>query len=212
MECLKIDPIQPEADILGRAARVLRRGGVVVYPTETFYGLGANIFEEAACERIRSLKGRRGNKPLPIIVSAINQLDSVIASRPSWLELMAERFWPGPLSLVLPVRPGLQGPLGRYATVVARVSSHKVARGLASTLGFPLTATSANPSDCPPAETAEEAMGHFDVGVDLILDGGSTPGGQPSTIADLSGTTPRLVRPGPVPWLDIVKVLQEAGR
>ena len=96
MERLKIDPNEPESDILQYAARLLRRGGVIAYPTETFYGLGANAFDASACEKILSLKGRRDNKPLPLIVGGIEQLDMLLKSRPPWLELIAGRFWPGP--------------------------------------------------------------------------------------------------------------------
>jgi L-threonylcarbamoyladenylate synthase len=188
---------------------VLREGGVVAYPTETFYGLGANALEASACDKILRLKGHRENKPLTLIVGGIEQIDVFVESHPPWLELVAKRFWPGPLSLVLPVSSHLSGPMGRYSSVVVRVSSHFVARELARTAGFPLTATSANPSNEPPARTADEAVRPFGSNLDVVLDGGPTPGGRPSTIVDLNGPTPRLIRRGPIALEDVVKVLEE---
>jgi len=209
MERLNIDPNEPETDVLQYAARVLREGGVVAYPTETFYGLGANALEASPCDKILILKGHRENKPLTLIVSGIEQIDVFVESHPPWLELVASEFWPGPLSLVLPVRSNLSGPMGQYSSVVVRVSSHSVARELARTAGFPLTATSANPSNEPPARTADEVVGPFGSRLDLVLDGGRTPGGPSSTIVDLNGPTPRLIRRGPIALEDIEKALEE---
>ena len=208
-KCLKIDPERPEKDVLQYAARVLRSGGVVAYPTETFYGLGANALDASACEKIFRLKGRPENKPLPVIVSGIEQMGVFAASHPPWLELVARRFWPGPLSIVLPVPSNLSGPMGQYNSVVVRVSSHFVARELARIAGFPLTATSANPSNQPPVRTADEALSPFGTGLDLVLDGGPTPGGRPSTIVDLNGPTPRLIRRGPIALEDVAKAIRE---
>ena len=205
---LKINPERPEIDVLQYAAGVLRGGGVVAYPTETFYGLGANALDTSACEKISSLKGRPENKPFPLIVGGIDQIDAFADSHPPWLELVARRFWPGPLSVILPVPSNVSGPMGQHGSVVVRVSSHRVARELARTAGFPLTATSANLSDEPPARTADEAVRPFGSGLDLLLDGGPTPGGRPSTIVDLNGSTPRLVRGGPIALEDVERAVR----
>ena len=192
-----------------RAAAAVLSGEVVAYPTETFYGLGANALDASACEKISSLKGRPENKPLPLIVGGIEQIDAFVDSHPPWLELVARRFWPGPLSIVLPVPSHLSGSMGQHGSVVVRVSSHMVARELARTAGFPLTATSANLSNEPPARTADEAVRPFGPSLDLLLDGGPTPGGRPSTIVDLNGSTPRLVRRGPIALEDVERVIRE---
>ncbi len=178
----------------------LRAGAVLAYPTETFYGLGANAFDPVACGRILELKGREVGKALPIIVADIGQLDLIADELPRAVAPLAERFWPGPLTLVLPVRSGLPGALAGLTTVAVRVSGLVLAREMARLGGFPLTSTSANRSGGFPARTADEVEAVLGEGLDLTLDGGPTLGGNPSTIVDLSCPEPRLLRHGAIPF------------
>lgn len=209
MERIRVDPNRPEPDIVEHAANLLRRGAVVAYPTETFYGLGADAFDSGACERIRRLKGREADKPLPLIVDGVDRLESLCDPIPHALYALATRFWPGPLTLVVPVRTGLGGPLTGHPTVAVRVSGLVLARELVRKAGVPLTATSANRSGKPPATTADEVGTFWSEGVDVLLDSGPTSGVQPSTIVDLSGRTPRLLRQGPVGFDEVLKVLEQ---
>jgi L-threonylcarbamoyladenylate synthase len=208
MERVKVDPEQPDPDTLKRAAELLREGAVVAYPTETFYGLGANAFNEVACERIRGLKGRAADKPLPLIVADVEQLELLCDSIPPSLPGLAERFWPGPLTVVVPVRADLIGKLAEHLTVAVRVSGLPLARELARVAGVPLTATSANPSHQKPPVTADEVEESLSRGLDLLLDGGPTKGGRASTIVDLSGEKPRLLRRGAVAYSEVLERLE----
>jgi len=190
-------------ELLDQAAVILRDSGVIVFPTETFYALGARAQDAAACARVFSLKGREEGKLLPLIVADLDQVLRITAGPQAAVEKLASRFWPGPLTLVLPARPGLWG----WPTLAVRVSSSAVAREIARRIGGPLTATSANRSGEFPAETAEAVEAEFGSNVDLILDAGRTPGGAPSTIVDLSVEKPVLLRPGAVDFEQVLQAL-----
>jgi L-threonylcarbamoyladenylate synthase len=210
MERLKVDPHRPEREILDYAARLIRRSGVVAYPTETFYGLGADALDGAANKRIVEIKGREAGKAFPLIVADIAQIEVLSNELPSSVKTLAERFWPGPLTLVIPIRVGLSGALEGLSTAAVRVSGLPLARELARAAGRPLIATSANPSSGAPARTPEEIETVFSEGVDLLLDGGPTPGGKTSTIVDVTGDEPHLIRKGPIELEDVLKVLADA--
>ena len=198
-----IDPERPSSELLDQAAVILRESGVIAYPTETFYALGARAQDAAARARVSSLKGRDESKLLPLIAADLEQVLRIAEEPHAAVEKLASRFWPGPLTLVLPARPGLWG----WPTLAVRVSSSAVAREIARRIGGPVTATSANRSGELPAETADAVEAEFGSKVDLILDGGRTPGGAPSTIVDLSEGEPVLVRPGAVDFEAILQAL-----
>lgn len=199
-----IDPDRPDPELLDQAAAILKRSGVVAYPTETFYALGARAVDEAACARVFLLKGREETRRLPLIVADLDQVFQIAAGPSGAVKRLAARFWPGPLTLVLPARPG--GGFGS-GTLAVRVSASTVARELARRIDGPLTATSANRSGEPPAESADAVEAVVGSEVDLILDGGRTPGGAPSTIVDLVGGEPVLLRPGPVDFGEVLRAL-----
>jgi L-threonylcarbamoyladenylate synthase len=186
------------------AAEVLRRGGVVAYPTETFYGLGALARDAAAVERLARAKGRPGGKPLPLLAADRAQVDQVaevgdVAAR------LAAALWPGPLTLVLPARPGLPEAItAGTGTVGIRVPGSEVARALARHAGGPLVSTSANLSGAPPPAAPDELEPSLAARIDGVLDGGRTPGGLPSTVVAIEGERIRLVRAGAVPY-DVVR-------
>jgi L-threonylcarbamoyladenylate synthase len=183
---------------ISEAAAVLRRGGVIAYPTETFYGLGALASDGAAVARLVRAKGRPDGKPLPLLGADLAQLEAVAEFSPLALRLAAA-FWPGPLTLVLPARPGLHPAItGGAGTVGVRVTSGVVASALAAAAGGALVSTSANPSGQPPPTTATSLDGALRSRLDLVLDGGATPGGRPSTVVALEEGRLTLLRPGAV--------------
>ena len=192
----------PGAALAGRvaeAAAVLRRGGVIAYPTETFYGLGALASDGAAVARLVRAKDRPDGQPLPLLGADLAQLEAVARFDPLARRL-ATAFWPGPLTLVLPARPGLAPAIiGGGGTVGVRVTSGEVAAALAAAAGGALVATSANLSGQPPPTSIDQLDGALRGRLDAVLDGGATPGGSPSTVVEVDGDRLRLLRAGVVP-------------
>lgn len=206
-----IDPVHPDPRLLLSAADMIRRGGIVAHPTETFYGLAADPFSREGVARLFEAKGRPADRSLILLVSHADQVFDVAmtpdASR-VWLDKLARAFWPGPLTLVLPVRRRLSCPaLSGADTVAVRVPSHPVAWQLTRTAGQPITSTSANVTGQPPATTADQLDPALSRHLDLILDGGPTPGGTASTLLDLAGARPRILRAGRIPADAIAAVL-----
>jgi L-threonylcarbamoyladenylate synthase len=196
---LAVDPVHPAPGDLDAAARVLRAGGLVAFPTETFYGLGANALDPAAVGRVFRAKGRPADKPLLVLVESAERAAAVVAELPGPARRLIARYWPGPLTLILRARPELPHALtAGTGTIGLRVPDHPVARGLARAAGFPITAPSANLHGGASPRTAAEVLTGLGEAVDLVLDGGPTAGGAPSTVLDLTGDRPRLVRAGAV--------------
>ncbi len=177
----------PTAAELDEAVALLRRGGVLLYPTETVYGFGCDASDDRACARVRRLKGWEAGRPLIALVDDLAQA-ATVAELGDVARELAEAHWPGPLTLVLPRRGG--------GTVALRASPHPVARALVRGLGRPLTSTSANRTGEPPPRRAGDARWHGARGPDLVLDAGATGGTVGSTIVDCCGPAPRLVRRG----------------
>lgn len=184
-------------EAIAEAAAVLRRGGLVAFPTETVYGLGANALDSDAVSRIFAAKGRPANNPLIVHFADVGQVERVAADWPEQAARLAERFWPGPLTLVLPRREGVPdivtagGP-----TVAVRVPAHPVAQALLAAVDLPIAAPSANRSNRLSPTRAEHVLRDLDGLVELILDGGATQGGIESAVLDLTAHPPRLLRPG----------------
>jgi L-threonylcarbamoyladenylate synthase len=194
-------------DDVSRAVEVLRAGGVVAYPTDTFYGLAVDPRNPVAVAALFRLKGRDPQKASPLIAASLAQARAAVEFNPRALRL-AERFWPGPLSLVLPAHASIDpAVLGGGSTAAIRVPAHDVARALAGALGCCITATSANLSGDPPVRMPADLDDELRGRVGFVIDG-VTPGGAPSTIVDVSATPPRLVRAGPVPWERVLESLQ----
>lgn len=197
--------LSPELEArVSAAAAVLRRGGLVAYPTETFYGLGALARDAAAIERLTRAKLRPEGKPLPLLAADVAQVEEVallhgLAAR------LAARLWPGPLTLVLPAAPGLDAAItAGTGTVAVRVPGSELARALARRAGGAIVSTSANLSGEPPPTAPAELSAGLVARIDHVLDGGRTPGGRPSTIVEVSGDSLRLLREGVIP-LDAVR-------
>jgi len=201
-----------DVDDVEAAATAVLRGGVVAFPTETFYGLGADPTTEAALEKLVRLKGRDAkDKPLLLLAASLDDVAPWVETFPPDFDRLVAHFWPGPLTLVLPaaaaIAPALVGPEGGVAV---RMTSHPLARRLITACGRALTGTSANRSGQPPAHNAKMARDAFGDELAALLDGGETPGGQPSTLLRLSVEGAHLVRPGAVPEAalrDLVQLL-----
>jgi len=205
---LNIDRERPEPGGIARAAAILRRGGLVAFPTETVYGLGANALDAAAVARVFEAKGRPPNNPLIVHVAGVDQVGQVAADWPQVAARLAERFWPGPLTLVLPKRPELPDVVSAGGpTVAVRVPAHPVARALLKAAGVPVAAPSANRSTELSPTTAAHVLRGLGGRIDLILDGGPTSGGIESTVLDVTTDPPRLLRPGLVTRSDIEAVV-----
>lgn len=194
---------------LTEAAGEIERGGIVAFPTETFYGLGVIYSDTEALARLFRLKRRPKNKPIPLIIGNVPEL-AIVASQPDKIAFrIIERFWPGPLTILFAAKAELSDLItGRTGKVAARVPGRSFALDLAGAVGYPLTATSANISGMPPAGSPDEVIGYFGDGVDLIVDGGIAPGEKPSTIIDMSEGTIALVREGVIPFKAILEAAE----
>jgi len=179
------------------AVEALRRGEVVAYPTETFYGLGVNALDELALARLRLLKGRGADKAISILVSNASMLERVCAEIPPLARRLIAKHWPGALTLVLPARADLPQPLVQDGCVAVRISSHPTAQALVTAFGAPVTTTSANLAGQPPASTPEMVEEAFE-GRCRVIHAGATPGGAASTIVRIRDGNLEVLRRGAI--------------
>jgi len=192
-------------DRIEAAAEVLLRGGIVVYPTETLYALGARADQEPVLRRLALAKLRPEGKPLPLIAADLAQVQRVARLEGKAL-LVAERLWPGALTLVLPALAGLSAAVtAGSGTVGIRIPGSPLARALAARAGYALVSTSANPAGGPSPARVEDLDPALLARVDHVLDGGPTPGGLPSTVVHIEGGLVRLLREGAVPLSAVVE-------
>jgi L-threonylcarbamoyladenylate synthase len=188
--------------------KAIRAGEIVVLPTETFYGLGADAFSARAVRSVYALKERDRGKPLSLVVSDLDAAERLAAEIPAVFRPLAAEFWPGPLTLVVKAKPIFPAEmLGPGGTVAVRVPGSSWLRGLLAEVGVPLTATSANLSGEAEVADPAEVVRLFEGRVAVIVDGGRTPGGRPSTVVDLTGSPPRILREGAVPSARIMPFL-----
>lgn len=187
---------------LQHAIDVLDHGGLVAFPTDTVYGLGAPAFSAESIERLYVAKGRNSTRAIAILLSSSEELTEVAIEVNNTATRLASLFWPGPLTLVVARNPDLPDILAPLPTIGVRVPDHPVALSLLSQTG-PLAVTSANLSGSSNARTAQEVMKQLRGRIHLILDGGRTPGGVPSTVVDCTSLDPVILRPGPIPEGDI---------
>ena len=204
-EIIKLDPAHSEQAFL-RCREVVRAGGVIVYPTDTFYGLGADPANPVAVRKLFTIKGRQAGEPILLLIQSAQEVPSWAAEITSVAAGLMERFWPGPLTLVFKARATVLPELtGNTGTIGLRVPGSGLTRQLLSSLGTALTGTSANSSGGLSPRTAEEIEMHVGGMVDLILDGGAAPGGEPSTVADVRGELPKVIREGAVPARELFR-------
>jgi len=183
--------------VLYRTVDILKNGGIVVYPTETFYGLGVKFDMEDSLKKLCNIKQRPEEKAMPLIIGNKGLLSVIAASINDMALLLMDRFWPGPLTLIFLAKENLSEYItaGTH-TIAVRIPGESFALQLAKTANFPITATSANPSGLPPAQDAESVIKYFGDKVDLIIDGGHTSGGLASTIVDVTGNKIKILREG----------------
>lgn len=199
-EIIKIAPDNPDERLIARAVRIIEEGGVIAYPTETFYGLGANAEDKKAVERIFLIKGRDAGSPLPVIIGSENDLAFFTEEIPPQARLLIREFWPGPLTLVFRASPRISVRLtAGTGKIGIRISSHPLAAMLAKSMAHPLIATSANPSGSPSCTRAAEVIRCLGDRTDAVIDGGETEGGHGSTILDVTVEPPTLLREGAIP-------------
>src|SRR5512140_3033389 len=179
------------------ALRVLHSGGLVAFPTDTVYGVGASAFDQDAVQAIYAAKDRPDEKAIPVLLGDASELSRVALHLSDMAQRLAARFWPGPLTIVVRKRPALPAAVSATDTIGVRVPDHRVARELLRAAG-PLAVTSANRSGQPSPRSAEAVLQQLGGRINLILDGGSTPGGVPSTVVDCTGEEPGILRAGPI--------------
>jgi len=194
---IKINPENPEPERIGEAVAILKSGGVIGFPTETFYGLGADARSEAAIGKIFDAKGRDFNNPILVVIGEPGQVDLFAQDIPAQARALMKRFWPGPVTILFKasaaVSPKLTAGSGKIGI---RLTSHPIARELSRRLGGPLTATSANLSGAPECSAAEEVLSQLEGRLDGLVDGGRTPGGKGSTIVDVTASPAKVLREG----------------
>lgn len=185
-------------DAPARAAAVIRAGGLIVLPTDTVYGVAADPWQPGAVAALYAAKRRPPDRAIPILLSDGDEIDRVAERVPEAARRLAAAFWPGPLTIVMPKRTDVPEIVSALPTIGVRVPDHDAARAAIRACGGALAVTSANLSDQPSAHTAAEAASALGEAIDLVLDGGLAPGGTPSTVVDVAGGAPRVLRPGPI--------------
>jgi L-threonylcarbamoyladenylate synthase len=199
-----VDPDAPQRDAVEEAATWIRNGGIVAVPTDTLYGLAADPFRADAIARVFAVKGRPAERALPLIAADAAQIRQHLGPLSPIGVRLAERFWPGPLTILVVAPPALARDVsGGTGTVGVRVPAEAVVRAIAAACGRPITATSANISGEPATSDPEDVERSFGDRIDLLIDTGRTRGGVPSTIVDITGPEPRLVRAGAIPWDEV---------
>ena len=191
-----------------KAIEILKKGGVIAYPTETVYGLGCNATRPESVKKIFEAKGRGGQVPISILISSAQALPNYVQDIPPVALKLIQKYWPGPLTLIFKARQGVFPPelLAGGETIALRVSPHPIARQIVQALGLPLTTTSANKSGQPPARSVEEVRSSS-LEIDGVIDGGILSQAQGSTILDVTVDPPRVVREGEISTQDIFDVI-----
>ena len=209
-EVLTLDPHHPDPEGIERGATILRRGGLVAFPTETVYGLGAHALNPAAVRRVFEAKGRPAEDPLIVHVHDMDTLRDLTEDLPRSVQALASRFWPGPLTMVMrrsrAVPPEVTAGLD---TVAIRIPAHPIAHGLIAAAAIPVAAPSANLFSRPSPTRAEHVLDDLNGRIDLVIDGGATTVGLESTVLDLTGAAPAILRPGAITMEMIREVLPE---
>jgi len=196
--------------VIKKAVKLLNNGGIIAFPTETFYGLGVKFDMDDSLIRLYELKKRPVKKPMPLIIGSRELLPSLVVSTNNSATALMDKFWPGPLTIILDAKK----EVSRYLTVgtgmvAVRIPGESFALHLAKEVGFPITGTSANISGMPPAEDAEAVIKYFGDRIDLIIDGGKTPGGLASTIVDATERYIKILRKGAVSTSDIRNFMEK---
>lgn len=212
-EILKLSEDNQDKPLLQQAAEIINRGGVIAFPTETVYALGADVMNEQAVQRVSHLKKRMSGKPISIFLPKLQDLKRFVREiTPSASKLIKE-FWPGPLTLIFRSKSSQMTYLtGKEGKLGVRVSSSKFVQALLKLTGTPLTATSANVSGKPESVSAEQVLSYFDGKIDLVINGGHSYSAIPSSVVDVSEGIPILLREGRIPYEKLRKIVPELKR
>ena len=192
-----------------KGVAILRRGGVIAFPTDTVYGLGAAAFNSRAVKRIYTIKNRPEDRQFPLLIADVDSLTAMAEPIPEIARFLAGQFWPGGLTLVIPRKDSVPRHLASGPTIAVRIPDHPVCLALIRRLGNPLIGTSANVSGQPAALTAEEVRQALGEKIDLIIDGGRCPGGKESTVVNATQEPPTVLREGVIPAGEIDKAYRE---
>jgi L-threonylcarbamoyladenylate synthase len=203
MQAQIIPATDPNA--IPHALDVIRNGGLVAFPTDTVYGLAAQVFDPVSAARLYVAKGRSSNKAIAVLMSSAQELELVTETPSPKIQRVAEHFFPGPITLVVPKHPNIPRVVSSLPTVGVRIPDHPVALALLRAAG-PLAVTSANRSGRDNAMTAEDVLEQLNHRIHLILDGGRSPGGVPSTVVDCMTDPPTILRQGPISLDDLMEV------
>jgi L-threonylcarbamoyladenylate synthase len=193
-------------DAISQALEILNTGGLVAFPTDTVYGVGSLAFNNDAIKSIYIAKDRPIEKAIPILIADVDDMEKVGVNIPDVAYILASRFWPGPLTCVIPKQPTLPESVSATSTVGVRVPDHEAARAILRAAG-PMAVTSANISGQPSPSTAKEVYDQLNGRIPLIIDGGKTPGGVPSTVVDCSTDEIKVLREGPLTLADLLSTL-----
>ena len=201
---------KPDQTIIEKAANILKKGGLVAFPTETVYGLGANGLDAVACKKIYEAKGRPSDNPLILHIADFEDLNRIVAYVPEEAKVVMEKFWPGPITLVFPKAECVPKEItGGFDTVAVRFPSNEIARSIIRASGLPIAAPSANSSGKPSPTRASHVEFDLKGKIDMIVDGGATDVGLESTILDVSGKEPMILRPGAITHEMLEQVLEK---
>jgi len=192
-----------------KGVKILQMGGVIAFPTDTVYGLGADAFNSTAVERIYEIKNRPKHQQFPLLITDVEQMTTLAEPIPEIVWFLARRFWPGGLTLVLSKTDSVPAYLASGPTIAVRVPNHPVCLALIQHLGNPLIGTSANISGQPAALTAEEVGQQLGGKIDFVIDGGKCPGGKESTVVDVTHEAPVILRQGIIPSHELDKAYKE---
>jgi len=210
VDILNLDPNNPEQSLVDRAVKILREGGVIAYPTETFYGIGADAENEEAIEKIYTIKERNFKNPISIIIGERTDIIRIAENIPETGRILMERFWPGGLTILFDASQNVPQRLtAGTGKIGIRLSSNIIATNLAKTLSRAITATSANLSGEKECSSVDDVMDSLGDRVDAIIDGGQTPGGLGSTIVDVTIDPPIIIRKGVLPSSLILDILRK---
>ncbi len=209
-QVIRIDKNNPETEKIQLAAEVIKRGGVVAFPTETVYGLGANALDEKATQKIFIAKGRPQDNPLIVHISDVSDLDSLVKEVPERAKELMERFWPGPLTLIFKKSEIVPDRItGGLSTVAIRMPNHRIALELIKQSGLPIAAPSANTSGRPSPTNSHHVIEDLYGKIDMIIDGGDTGVGVESTVLDISAEIPTILRPGSITLEDLLEIFPQ---
>lgn len=207
---LKVDPSNPENGIVEQAGAAIRRGELVAFPTETVYGLGADAFNMEAVARIYEVKGRPENNPLPVQVARKEDIQKVAFEIPEIALRLVDKYFPGPLTLVLRASPNLPYLVtAGTGKVGIRIPNHPVAQKLIKASGTPIVAPSANISGEPPPTSADEVLAYLDGRINILLDAGHTILKESSTVIDMTKTPPKIIREGSIRAKELADIFKE---